>query len=331
MDASSREEQMVSEHPPRNLGLDLVRVTEAAALKAGRWMGLGERDKANEEATAAMHGALNSLDMDGCIVIGKEGRLGTHSPLDTNQPVGNGQGPETDVVVDPIDGRGLLARGHPDAVAVAAVAPRGSIWTPAPAVYMDKIVVDRQVADALVPECLDAPAAWVLALVARAKGKAVRDLVVFVLRRRRHRDLIDEVRAAGARTMQRTDGDVVGALMAASPQRGVDVLMGIGGVPEAVLAACATRAMGGGMLGRLAPQSDEEREAIEAAGLDRGQILTCEQLVASNEVFFAATGITDGTLLSGVHYHGNEAETESLVMRGETGTRRVIHSEHWIE
>lgn len=321
----------MEEHPPRNLGLDLVRVTEAAALMAGRWMGLGERDNPNQEATTAMLRALNTLDMDGHILIGKEGRLGTHSTLDTGQRVGTGEGPETDVIVDPIDGRGLLARGHPDAVAVAAVAPRGTIWAPSPAVYMDKIVVDRQVADALVPECLDAPAAWVLALVARAKGKAVRDLVVFVLDRPRHQELIREIRAAGARTMLRTDGDVVGALMAASPQIGVDVLMGIGGVPEGVLAACATRAMGGGMLGRLSPLSDPEREAVQATGLDTRQVLTCSQLVSSREVFFAATGITDGSLLAGVHYHGNEATTESLIIRGETGTRRFIRSEHWIK
>jgi fructose-1,6-bisphosphatase II len=196
---------------------------------------------------------------------------------------------------------------------------------------MDKIVVDREVAAALVPECLDAPAAWVLALVARAKGKAVRDLIVFVLSRPRHQDLIQEIRAAGARTMLRSDGDVVGALMAASPHTGVDLLMGIGGVPEGVLAACATRAMGGGMLGRLAPQTEEEREAIRAAGLDPHQTLTCGQLVSCQEVFFAATGITDGSLLSGVHYHGNEAQTESLIIRGETGTRRFIRSEHRIE
>ncbi len=320
----------VNEHPPRNLGLDLVRVTEAAALKAGRWMGLGERVRANSEAIEAMHGALNTLDMDGRILIGKEGRLGQHSTLDTDQRVGTREGPEMDVIVDPIDGRSLLARGHPDAVAVAAVAPRGSMWAPAPGVYMDKIVVDRQVAAALVPECLDAPAAWVLALVARAKGKDVRDLVVFVLNRPRHRNLIAEIRAAGARTMLRTDGDVVGALMAASTHASVDILMGIGGVPEGVLAACATRALGGGMLGRLAPQTAQEREAIQAAGLDPHQVLSCSQLVASRKVFFAATGITDGTLLSGVHYHGPEAETESLIIRGETGTRRTIHSEHRI-
>jgi fructose-1,6-bisphosphatase II len=318
----------MNEHPPRNLGLDLVRVTEAAALAAGRWMGLGEREKANQDTDAATYKALNTLDMDGWIVIGEEGRLGTHSPLDTGQRVGTGDGPEMDVIVDPIDGRDLLVRGHPDVISVAAVAPRGSVWAPAPAIYIDKIVVDREVADALVPECLDAPAAWTLALVARAKGKPVRDLIVFVLSRPRHEDLIREIRAAGARTMLRTDGEVVGALMAASSHGGVDVMMGIGGVPEGVLAACAAKAMGGGMLGRLFPQSVEEQEAVRAVGLDKRQILTCSELVSSNEVFFAATGITDGSLLSGVHYHGDEAETESLVLRGETGTRRFIRAEH---
>src|SRR5512139_334877 len=183
---------------PRNLGLDLVRVTEAAALAAGRWMGLGEQEKANQDAAAAMYQILNKLDINGCIVIGEEGRVGTHSPLDTGQPVGTGDGPELDVIADPIDGRALLARGHPDVISIAALAPRGSIWMPAPAVYMDKIVVNREVADALVPECLDAPAAWTLALVARAKGKPVRDLIVFVLDKPRHADLIREIRAAGA-------------------------------------------------------------------------------------------------------------------------------------
>jgi fructose-1,6-bisphosphatase II len=325
----------MNEHPaqaywgsPRNLGLDLVRVTEAAALAAGRWMGLGQREKANEDAEVAMYKALNTLDMDGCIVIGEEGRLGTHSPLDTGQQVGTRNGPDTDVIVDPIDGRTLLVRGHPDVISVAAIAPRGSVWAPAPAVYMDKIVVDRQVADALVPECLDAPAAWTLALVARAKGKPVRDLIVFVLSRPRHEDLIREIRAAGARTMLRTDGEVVGALMAASPQGKVDVMMGIGGMPEGILAACATRAMGGGMLGRLSPQSAEEQEAVQAAGLDTRQILACGELISCNEIVFSATGITDGALLSGVHYHGEEAKTESLVLRGQTGTRRFICAEH---
>ena len=321
---------MNSEHPPRNLGLDLVRVTEAAALAAGRWMGLGEREKANHEAEIAMYNALNTLDMDGHIVIGEEDRLGTHSPLDTGNKVGTGHGPQMDVIVDPIDGRSLLARGHPDVISVAAVTPVGSVWSPHPAVYMEKIVVDHQVAEALVPECLDAPAHWTLALIARAKGKAVRDLVVFVLSRARHRDLIEEIRAAGARTMLRSDGDMVGALMAASPDHNVDVMIGIGGVPEGVLAACAARAMGGGMLGRLAPQSEQELAAVLDAGLDTSQILSCGELVDCDEIFFAATGITDGTLLSGTHYHGREAETESLVLRAETRTRRTIYTRHQI-
>jgi fructose-1,6-bisphosphatase II len=317
-------------YPPRNLGLDLVRVTEAAALRAGRWMGLGRTDEADEDAAQAMAEALNTLDMDGHIVIGEEGKLGTHSPLDSGQRVGTGQGPEMDVVVDPIDGRNLLARGRPDAIAVAGIAPRGSMWAPVPAVYMEKIVVGPEVARSLVPECMGAPAAWTIALVARAKQKAVRDLVVFVLDRPRHRHLIDEIRAAGARAMLRTDGDVVGALLAATPDSGVDLLMGIGGVPEGVIAACAVKAMEGGMLGRLAPQNQEERSAIQDAGLDTKKILTCDGLVSSNEIFFSATGITKGTLLSGVQYHGNEAETESLLIRAETGTRRRMHAEHLI-
>jgi fructose-1,6-bisphosphatase II len=321
----------MDKHPPRNLGLDLVRVTEAAALAAGRWMGLGEPARANQDAAAAMVKALNALDMDGRIVIGEEGRVGVPSPLDTGQYVGTRDGPEMDVLADPIDGRELLARGHPDAISVAALAPRGAVWMPAPAVYMNKIVVNREVADALVPECLDAPAAWTLALVARAKGKPVRDLVVFVLSKSRHDDLIREIRAAGARTMLRTAGDAIGALMAASPHGSVDVMMGVGGVPEGVLAACATQAMGGGMVGRLAPQSVEERDTVRAAGLDTRQILACSELVSSHEIFFAATGITDGALLSGVRYHGDEAETESLVLRAETGTRRVIHAEHRLQ
>ncbi|MDX9954784.1 MAG: class II fructose-bisphosphatase [Anaerolineae bacterium] len=319
----------MNEHPPRNLALDLVRVTEAAALAAGRWMGLGELDKANEEAGFAMWQALNSLDMDGRIVVGEEGRLGIHSNLDSGQPVGSGHGPAMDVLVDPIDGRDLLARGHPDVISVAAVAPRGSVWAPASAIYMDKLIVNREVADALVPECLEAPAAWTLALIARAKGKSVRDLVVFVLSRPRHEDLIREIRTAGARTMLRTDGEVIGALMAASPRGSVDVMMGIGGVSEAILAACATKALAGGMLARLTPQSAAELEAVQASGLDLRRVLTCDEIITSNDIFFAATGITNGSLLAGVHYHGQEAETQSLVVRAESRTRRFIRSEYW--
>jgi fructose-1,6-bisphosphatase II len=315
----------------RNLGLDLVRGTEAAALSAGRWMGLGMRDDADNAATEAMYHALNTLDMDGHIVVGEEGKLGVHSPLDSGQTIGTGNGPELDVVVDPIDGRRLLSQGRSGAIAVAAVAPRGCMWEPAPAVYMEKIVVDREVAEAMVIECMDAPAAWTLALVARIKKKALRDLVVFVLDRPRHADLIEEIRAAGARVTLRTDGDIAGALLAATPGSSIDVLMGIGGVPEGVIAACAVKALGGAMLVRLAPQSDEERVAIKEAGLDTRRVLTCDELVNSDQIFFAATGITDGPLLAGVRYHGNRAETASLILRCETHTHRFVRAEHLIE
>lgn len=315
----------------RNWGLDLVRATEAAARIAGRWMGLGKRDEADIAATEAMYQTLKRLDIDGCIVVGEEAKLGMPSPLAGGQKVGNGEGPAMDVVLDPIEGRNLLARGGSGAIAVAAVAPRGAMWAPAAAVYMDKLVVDRDAADALVAECLDAPAAWTLALVARVKQKAVGDLVVFVLDRPRHADLIEEIREAGARVMLRPDGDIGGALLAATPNSGVDLLMGIGGVAEGLVSACAVKALGGAMLGRLAPQSERERSEIEASGFDTQRVLGSEELITGDQIFFAATGITDGPLLAGVQYHGDRAETQSIVLRYDTRTRRVIYTEHVIE
>jgi fructose-1,6-bisphosphatase II len=312
----------------RNWGLDLVRATEAAARAAGRWMGLGGRDEADLAAIAAMHGELQDLDFDGYIIVGEESKLGIHSPLEGGQRVGTGVGLAMDIVLDPIDGRNLLAQGRSGAISVVAAAPRGAMWSPAPALYMEKIVVNSAAAHSLVEECMDAPAAWTLASVARAKKKQVRDLVVFVLERPRHADLINELRDAGARVMLRADGDVAGALMAASPDGRVDVLMGIGGVPEGVVAACAVKALGGAMLGRLAPQSEAEREAVAAAGLDTGRILSSDELIKGDQLFFAATGITDGPLLAGVRYHGDRAETQSLVLRCDTRTRRLIKTEH---
>jgi fructose-1,6-bisphosphatase II len=315
----------------RNLGLDLVRVTELVALAMGRWMGLGTRLEADAAAIATMVEALNALDMDGTIVIGEEAKSGLHSPLDSGQRIGNGNGPAMDVVVDPVDGTNLLVQGRSGAISVVGVAPRGSMWSVAPAAYMEKLVVDREVADALVPECLDAPAAWTLALIARVKRKQIRDLVVFVLDRPRHADLIEEIRSAGARVALRADGDIAGAIQAALPGSNVDVLMGVGGVSEGVTAACAVRALRGAMLVRLAPQSPEERQAVATAGLDTRRILTCRELVQSDEVFFAATGITGGPLLDGVQYHGNLAEAHSLVLRGATGTRRFIRAEYLLD
>jgi fructose-1,6-bisphosphatase II len=315
----------------RNLGLDLVRATEAAALAAGRWMGLYEPDQADRAAGSAMRSVLDDVEMDGCIVFGEEGRLGQRAVFRSDQRIGTGAAPQIDVVIDPIDGCDLLARGYPGAIAVAAVSSRGAMWAPLPGVYMEKIVVGPEVAPFLVPQCLDAPAAWTLALVARAKGKRVDDLTVFALDRPRHADLIGEMREAGAHVMLRSNGDIAGALLASSPHSEVDILWVIGGIPEGLIAACAVKAAGGAMLGRLAPQSKAERDAVQEAGLDTRQILTQDELVASDDVYFAATGITDGPLLSGVRYAGRRATSNSIIMRGETQTRRTIHAEHLLE
>jgi fructose-1,6-bisphosphatase II len=275
--------------------------------------------------------ALNTLDMDGVIVIGEEGRAGASCGLVSGERVGTGKGPHLDVVVDPVDGRTMLAQGRSGAVSVAAVAPHGALWAPRPAVYMEKLVVNHAAADALAPECMDAPAAWTLALVARAKGKHVRDLVVFVLDRPRHAELIEEIRTAGARVWLRGDGDISGALLAAMPNGRVDVLMGVGGAPEGVIAACAVKALRGAMLMRPAPQSAIERAAIADSGIDPKRILTGSELIRGDSIFFAATGITDGPLLEGVRYHRDRAETHSLILRGETGTRRNLQAEHLLE
>lgn len=314
----------------QNIGLGLVRVTEAAALAAGRWMGRGNDIVANQVAAEEMHAAISTLDIKGTIVIGEEGRLEFESPFSSGSIVGSGNGPEMDVVADPIDGTARLIKGMPGAMSVLGIAPRGSMWSPFPAEYMEKIVVGVDAADALVPECLDAPAAWTLALVARAKGKAVRDLLVFVLDRKRHEDLIDEIQSTGARVMAHSQGDIAGAMMAASRDVNVDILMGTGGVPEGVVSACAVKSLGGAMLGRLDPQTEEERQGIIDANLDMKQILTCDELVRGENIVFAATGITGGAMLSGVNYHGKTATTESIIIRGKTGIRRIVQSEHLI-
>ncbi len=313
---------------PRNLGLEVVRTTEAAALVAGRWMGLGNAKKADEEASRAMLQGLNSVKFNGTIVMGEEGKPNHDLSITSRMRIGIKEGPEVDIVVDPIDGRTQLARGYPGAISVAAVAPHGAMWNCAPAVYMNKIIVDARVAPYLVPECLDAPAAWTLALVARAKGVPVNNLTVFVLDRIRHTELIDEIRTAGAHVMLRPDGDIVGALMVCLPNSIVDVLIGVGGIIEGLLSACAIKALGGAMLGRLHPLDEDESARIEQAGCDVKNIMTTQDLVNSDHVFFAATGITDSPLLDGVVYKGNRAETNSLILRSETKTRRRIFAEH---
>lgn len=319
---------MESHISSRNIGLDLVRVTEITAMAAARLTGSGKYEEAHRAASQAMADALNSLDINGHIVISEAGRPGTPTCLLSGNTVGSGGGPALDVVVDPIDGTRLLIKGRPNAISVIGVAPRDTMWSPAPAVYMEKIVVDRYAAKALVPECMDAPAAWTLALVARVKQKPVKDLTVLILERKRHEDLIEEVRTTGARIVLREEGDTEGALLAASPNTEVDILMGIGGASQGVITACAVKAMEGGMLARLAPQSAEERAAIHAAGLDEKKIMTCGEIVRTNEVFFAATGVTNSSFLGSPRFHGTHVETDSLLLRAETRTRRIIHAEH---
>ena len=317
----------MSERPGRNLGFELVRVTEAAALAAGRWMGRGQKEAGDAAAVEAMRLMLATVEMDGVIVIG-EGEKDEAPMLFNGEAVGDGTGPAVDVAVDPVEGTRLLAHGWPDAIAVIAVAPRATMWSPGPAFYMNKLVVGPDAREAVSPATLRAPVSETLAAIGEAKHKPVRDLTVFILDKPRHAELIAAVRAAGVRVLLRTDGDVAGALLAATPGSGIDVLMGIGGTPEGVIAACAVRALGAAMLGQLAPQKPGEREAVLAAGLHLDRILTERDLVQSEDVFFAATGITDGVLLPGVRYTGAGATTDSIVVRGKSGTRRTIHAEH---
>jgi fructose-1,6-bisphosphatase II len=309
--------------------LELVRATEAAALEAARWMGLGRAADADAATTRAMLGALSEIEIDGRVVLAETRRVG-QGFVEAGQAVGTGRGPAVDVVLDPIDGRSLVAEGRGGALSVLAAAPRGCLWAPDPALYMEKLVVDARMAEALVPECLDAPAAWTLALIARVKQKSISDLVVFVLDRPRHVDLIEEIRSAGARVLLQNEGDIAGAIWAAKRDLAVDVLMGVGGVTEGILAACAVKVLGGAMLGRLAPQSAAERSALEDAGLDTQRIMTGSEIVGTDEVSFVATSITGGQLLKPIRFHGDWAESDSLVLAGETSRQRLIHTEHLV-
>jgi fructose-1,6-bisphosphatase II len=314
--------------PPPHPGLGLIRATEAAALAAGRWMGKGDRNAADHAAQDAMAAALNLMPMQGRIISGEEMRLGDDSPLASATSVGTGKGPELDVEVNAIDGAALVAAGQSGAISVAAVAPPGAMWHADPAVYMDKLVVDRTVADAVGPEALDAPPAWLLGMVARAKGKDVGDLMVFILDRPRHESLIQEVRRAGARVHLRIAGDISGGIMAADPNSPIDLMIGRGGASEGLLTACAVKILGGAMLARLSPMSNAEREACTEAGHDLARILTCGDMIAGDEIFISATGVTETSLLRGVRYHGEFVDTQSLVLRLETGTRRLVNTEH---
>ena len=310
--------------PDRNIGLELLRATEAAALAAARWVGRGDKEAGDQAAVDAMRLLLGTVSVDGIIVIG-EGEKDKAPMLFTGEPVGTGRGPARDVAVDPVEGTNLLARGLPNAIAVVGLAPRGGMWECGPSFYMDKLVVGPEAAGQV---DLDAPVRENLAAVARSKGVQVEELMVVILDRPRNAERIRAVREAGARVRLITDGDVAPTLMTCLPGTGIDIVMGIGGTPEGVLTACALHGLGGGLQGRLAPQSAEERQRIEAAGIDLGRKVTHKDLVSGDDVFFAATGITPGDFLRGVSYTRDGAITHSLVTRSKSGTWRVIESHH---
>ena len=312
------------ESPDRNLALELVRVTEAAAMAAGRWVGRGDKNGADGVAVNAMRVMISSIGMRGTVVIG-EGEKDNAPMLYNGEEVGDGTGPECDVAVDPIDGTTLAAKGMTNAVSVLAVSPRGSMYDPSAVFYMEKLVTGPEAADVV---DLRYPVAENIHQVAKAKGSTPGDVTVVLLDRERHSELASEIRAAGARIKFISDGDVAGAIMAARPDTGIDLLMGVGGTPEGIITACAMKCLGGTIQGRLWPTDDAERERAEAAGLDVNQILTTDELVTGDDCFFVATGITDGELMRGVRYRGGGATTHSLVMRSRSGTIRSITSEH---
>jgi fructose-1,6-bisphosphatase II len=316
----------VSQPPDRNLALELVRVTEAAAMAAGRWVGRGDKNEADQAAVDAMRLMLDTVSMGGVVVIG-EGEKDEAPMLYNGEEVGNGNGPDVDVAVDPLEGTRLTALGMPNAIAVIALAERGTMFFPGAAVYMDKIAVGPEAADAI---DIEAPPAENVRRVAKAKGMHTEDVSVVVLDRDRHEALIAELRECGAKVRLITDGDVAPSIAAARPGTGVDMLMGVGGTPEGVISAAAIKCLGGAIQGRLWPRSDEERQELVDAGYDVDRVLATDDLVAGEDVFVAATGVTDGTLLHGVRYTGTGAETESIVMRSRSGTvRRISASHRW--
>ena len=309
--------------PDKNLAMDLARVTEAAALAGGRWLGRGDKNAADGAAVDAMRLVLNTVAMDGIVVIG-EGEKDEAPMLFNGEQIGAG-GPACDIAVDPIDGTTLTSLGRSGAIAVISVAERGTMFDPGPCVYMEKIAVGPEAVDVI---DLDASVAANLQAVAKAKGEEVRDVTAVILDRERHADIVRECREAGARVKLIQDGDVAAAIATAWPDSGTDILFGIGGTPEGVISAAALKCVGGGIQGKLWPRTDEERQALVAAGYDLERVLRTDDLVASDNVFVAATGVTTGALLRGVRYVTDGAVTDSIVMRSRSGTVRRIEARH---
>ncbi|MGH2793476.1 MAG: class II fructose-bisphosphatase [Actinomycetota bacterium] len=317
-------ERTAGARPDRNLALELARVTEAAALAASKWMGRGDKNAADGAAVDAMRLMIDTVSVDGIVVIG-EGEKDEAPMLYNGEKVGTGEKPEVDIAVDPIDGTTLLSRGGANALSVISMAERGTMFDPGPCVYMSKIATGPEAADVI---DIEAPIAENISRVAKAKGIEVGDVIVTILDRDRHVDYVKEIRESGARVRLITDGDVAGAIAAGRSSLGVDLLYGIGGTPEGITAACALKCLGGAIQGKLWPRNDDEREKAVAEGYDLDRVLATDDLVSGNDVFFAATGVTDGYLLDGVRTTRDGAITESLVMRSRSGTIRTIRSEH---
>lgn len=316
----------MAELPERNLALDLVRVTEAAALSAGRWMGRGDKIAADQAAVDAMRLVLNEIEMDGVIVIG-EGEKDRAPMLYNGERLGTGRPPQVDIAVDPIDGTALTATGRSGALSAVALAPRGSMYAPGSLFFMNKIAVGPDAADAI---DIDAPVAVNLRAIARAKQREVDDLTVLILDRPRHEDLIREIRESGARIRLIADGDISGAISACLPDTEIDALFGIGGSPEAVITAAAIQCLGGALQCKLWPRNEDDRRQAAEHGLELKRVLTHHDLITSDNVFFAATGITRGELLDGVQYFSGGARTSSIVMRSKSGTiRRMVATHRW--
>jgi fructose-1,6-bisphosphatase II len=314
-------------YPDRNLALELVRVTEAAAMAAGRWVGKGDKNGADGVAVNAMRVLISTVGMRGTVVIG-EGEKDNAPMLFNGEEVGSGEGPECDVAVDPIDGTTLTAKGMANAVSVLAVSPRGSMYDPSAVFYMEKLVTGPEAADLV---DIRNPVSENIHQVAKAKGVKPEDVAVVLLDRPRHQQLAEEIRATGARIKFIVDGDVAGAIMAAREGTGIDLLLGIGGTPEGIIAACALKCLDGVIQGRLWPTDDEEKQRAIDAGHDLDRVLYTDDLVSGDDCFFVATGITDGELMQGVRYKSGGASTHSLVMRSRSGTIRLISSEHRFE
>jgi fructose-1,6-bisphosphatase II len=312
------------EVPDRNLAMELVRVTEAAAMAAGRWVGRGDKNGADQAAVDAMRKMIGSVSMRGVVVIG-EGEKDEAPMLYNGEEVGDGSGPECDVAVDPVDGTTLTAKGMSNAIAVIAVSERGTMYDPGACVYMDKLATGPEAADVV---DISAPVDENIRAVAKAKGEECEDVTVVILDRPRHDELARQIRETGARIKFISDGDVAGAIMAARAGTGVDLLLGIGGTPEGIIAACAIKCLGGVIQARLAPRNDDERDRAIQQGHDLDRVLLTDDLVCGNNVFFVATGVTDGELVQGVRYRGGGATTHSLVMRSRSGTIRYVESEH---